>query len=369
MNSVSKTIKRLLIEEPYYGLFALGLNKSFSNEVASLGVCLNGINFQLLINKNYWYSLSDDYKLGCIKHELLHLVFYHLEMAHSFSNETKFNIAADAEVNQYINPQWLPNNVVNYRDFSNKPFAGTKYYYNLVPDNLTYIDYDDHTLWKKIENLSPEEKELVFSQLNYQIKTAAEECIKNTGNVPGELEMIIKKLLIIQPKVLDWKQLFRKFIGHTYNVLSKKSRRKKSRRFLNSFGIKKDKKSRALVAIDTSGSISNKEINEFFIEIERMYHSGVDIHILESDVNITREYNYRGKFPESIKGRGGTSFDDVISYYNNHIKNYEVLIFFTDGYGIISIKPYGKIIWVLSSQGNSTNLPGFKVQISKNENN
>ena len=50
---LEKVCKRLLIKEPFWGLFMLGLNKTYSNAVPTLGVRKCGIGVELLVNESY----------------------------------------------------------------------------------------------------------------------------------------------------------------------------------------------------------------------------------------------------------------------------------------------------------------------------
>jgi hypothetical protein len=68
--SLSKTAKDLMLKEPYYGFFLIMLNKLWSNKIPTAGVGKNGINYQLCINEEFWMGLSEDHKLGLLKHEL-----------------------------------------------------------------------------------------------------------------------------------------------------------------------------------------------------------------------------------------------------------------------------------------------------------
>lgn len=95
MQSVSKVCKALMIKEPFYGLFLLGLNKKYSTSLPTAGVYMEGINFALAINKTFWDNLSEDHKYGVLKHELLHLCFFHLLSRKSYGDMRLFNIAAD----------------------------------------------------------------------------------------------------------------------------------------------------------------------------------------------------------------------------------------------------------------------------------
>jgi len=69
--SLSKTAKDLMLMEPYYGFFLIMLNKLWNDKrVSTAGVSKNGINYQLCINEVFWESLTEEQRLGLIKHEL-----------------------------------------------------------------------------------------------------------------------------------------------------------------------------------------------------------------------------------------------------------------------------------------------------------
>ena len=95
MNTVFKSAKELMIKNPFYGLFLMSLGKSFSDKLDTAGVSAEGLGFKLEINKDFWYKLSENARIGLMMHELLHLAFFHLFLRKDFSNHVLFNIAAD----------------------------------------------------------------------------------------------------------------------------------------------------------------------------------------------------------------------------------------------------------------------------------
>ena len=46
MKLISDAIKKLMMEEPYYGLFASGLKKEYTDKIDTAGVCLDGIDYK-----------------------------------------------------------------------------------------------------------------------------------------------------------------------------------------------------------------------------------------------------------------------------------------------------------------------------------
>lgn len=115
--SLAKASKDLMWKEPFYGFFLIMLNKVWTLRVPTAGVSKNGINYQLSINEKFWDSLSENHKIGLLKHELLHIAYFHLSMYFNFPDKKLANIAMDMEINQYIDKCWLPGAEMTKEEF------------------------------------------------------------------------------------------------------------------------------------------------------------------------------------------------------------------------------------------------------------
>lgn len=69
-DDLAKASKTLIFKEPFYGLFLVGLNKTFRKDIPTAGVSKHGIGAQLAINPDFFNSLSEDHRIGLLKHEL-----------------------------------------------------------------------------------------------------------------------------------------------------------------------------------------------------------------------------------------------------------------------------------------------------------
>jgi predicted metal-dependent peptidase len=165
--------------------------------------------------------------------------------------------------------------------------------------------------------------------------------------------------------VFNWKAYFRRLLGSIYDVNIKSTRRKVSKRFEDAAGIQHKKKVSILVAIDTSGSVSNKELQDFFSEIDYVYKAGARVTIIQCDTRINKIEEYDGKNIPEIKGRGGTDFNPPVDYYVKHKKEYASLIYFTDGEAPLPTQHPQGMVWVISSQGLMQDFPGKAIQIPK----
>jgi predicted metal-dependent peptidase len=385
--SLSKISKDLMLKEPYYGFFLIMLNKVWRKDLPTAGVSKQNINYQLAINEEFWTSLSDDHKMGLLKHELLHIAFGHLVSFSSFSNKKLANVAMDMEINQYIEDSWLPEGgirIEDYEDLKLDKKAGCRYYYDQLLrlqdekdkngttgndamdkllDNVASGDIPDHSTWEEFDGMTDAEKKLIEKQVQKILQDAKEQTVKKRGTVPGEIEGLIVVEEFTAPK-FDWKGYLRRFTGVSTKVFTKKIRRKENRRYEDNPGLKIKMRQHMLLAIDTSGSVSDTELAEFMNEIHHIYKVGVDITVVQCDTSIKSIEPYKGKNEINVFGRGGTEFDPVLDYYNANLKKYTSLVYFTDGECYTSVKPKGKVLWVLSERsGMNEDLPGQIIKL------
>ena len=407
---VEKALKRLLIKNPFYGLFCLSLPKIVTTEVDTLCVRKKSLNFELCINPDFWSQHTDDEQIALLTHELSHIALQHIFIHESFPDKKLFNLAADLEVNSYI--ENLPESACLARDFGMHNEQGSKYYYEQLskqqnqqqqqqnpqggngqqsqqdnqgssnsPDNKgdekeQNTQYpgntpqgkkpiDDHDTWKTFQEMPDAAKQLMQNNVNSLIKRVAEQVEKQCGRIPAEFTEIVSKLREKKPEIFNWKAYFRRMLGSIYDVNIKSTRRKESKRFEGSAGIQHKKKVSILVAIDTSGSVSTKELQDFFSEIEYIYKAGARVTILECDARINKVVEYDGKHIPEVVGRGGTDFNPPVNYYIKHKKEYASLIYFTDGECSLPRKHPSGMVWVITSNGMHQDFPGKTIYIPK----
>ena len=379
---VAKTTKELILTEPFYGLFLIGINKKFTDQIPTAGVSKNGIGMQLTINPEFYTNLNDLHRLGLIKHELLHIAFGHLLMRDLYSNHKLFNIAADLEINQYIDSSKLPEGgllLSSFPELNLPKKAGTKVYYNLLEqaqDDGTSPSLDSlmnkmdgesqycHGTWDEFDELSEPDKKLLEKQVEHQLKDAAETTVKRQGNIPGEFKDIIERLFHVEPAKFDWKSYLKRFVGNSSVVYTKKLRRKYNKRYAANPGLKIKFKNHILVGVDTSGSVNNEELKEFFSELAHMSKTGHKITVAQCDTSLRTVEEFNPKKDWEIHGRGGTSFQPVIDHYNEK-GSYTALIYLTDGEAYPPDNCPNNTLWCLSSISDMNDeLPGQVIKLN-----
>ena len=422
--SLSRATKELMLKEPFYGLFLIMMNKVWRNDIDTAGVSKQGINTQLAINPIFWEALSSDYRVGILKHELLHIALQHLTLRDRYTHKKLFNIAADLEVNQYIDRGYLPGGnypskeeyekdtgifidsikarlesgelskekareeilripmralfLEDFAELNLEPKKGTDYYYRKILESMDQNGNSscqavnsalgkgnphpgqapwEHMTWEEFDSLSEAEKKMVQKQIDYQLQEIANQVQKSRGTIPGELKGYLDALNSEEPPKFDWRGYLRRFTGGSIKTYTKKTRRKPSKRFAGSPGLRVKPKKHILVGIDTSQSVSDDELAEIFHEIHHMYKTGAEVTVIQCDTAISNIAKYRKPEDGKIKvhGRQGTDFQPVIDYYNEHQRDYSCLIYLTDGEAPApSPKARGRMLWVLTSVSQET---------------
>jgi predicted metal-dependent peptidase len=404
---IAKHSKILMFKEPFYGLFLISLNKELNDIVSTACVAKDGINTKLVISPKFWETISDNVKVAVLKHELLHIAFKHLQMYDSYSEKELLNIAADLEINQYIEDSYK-DKTWDGLEITNAPWAamnlpvkaGTRKYYELLQQEIQNNPDGDvakfvqamkdangdgevreiilgdgtkvtvkasHEFWKQYEGMDEAEKKLMEKQIEHQLKDTAEQVMKQRGTVPGELKELIDSLYVSEEPVIDWRTYLRRFNGMASKVFTKKTRRKPNKRFYGNPALKIKQRKNTLVAVDTSGSVSKDDLKEFLSEIHHIWKTGTEVTVIECDASIGRVYEYKGKAEEAkeVTGRGGTSYEPVLEYLWDHKDKYQNLIYLTDGECSTKMTPCKPTLWVhCSGRRINDELPGAKVQIN-----
>ena len=415
LEEIAKTSIQLMLKEPFYGHFFSSILKDVSDQTDSVALSMSGKQMlKLLVNENYWNNdlksdnedVTKNLRYGSIKHQILHIVFKHLTRSSEFGNKKLFNIAADIATNQYINSDQLTFDAVrleDFPDFNLNRGQSLDYYYKRLKEELDGIEgggigdsedendenqnltdaqrkllelmnqenhkqLNQHNLWDEIQKLSSAERKILDAAINESImQSVARMKDRRYGNLPAGLQQYLDLLAESLKPNVNWRRILRIFAASSSRTRIKNTIRRPSKRYGTTPGIKIQRKQKILIAVDTSGSVDNEELKEFFGEIYHIWKQGAEIYVVECDTAIHNNYFYKGKAPEVVSGRGGTDFNAPLSYAND-IYNPDAVIYFTDGYAttphVVCRKP---LLWFITSAGLSEDswdyLPGRKVKM------
>jgi len=409
---IEKISAQLILKEAFYAHFFSGIIKNISETLPTLAVEARQGSITLHINPRFWDEVLKEqiFQYGGIKHEILHIVLLHIFRYKEFSHHGIFNVAADLVVNQLIDRRELIKEAVFLELFPElhlRPFESLNYYYerlhhlykqktkeeqacsgkegegseggegqgkpNISWENLKAFLQEDalsqqqHTLWKYFEGLSSAERDL----LEESIKQKIYEIIKRTrtkefGKLPAGLQTYLNEFEKSMLPTVNWRRLLRLFANNSAKTFIKNTLKRPSKRYGTTPGIKIKHRNKLLVAIDTSGSVVEEDLKEFFQEIYHIWRQGAEIMVVECDTVIHQNYYYKGHNPKVVKGGGGTDFNAPIEYANTKFKP-DAIIYFTDGYcDAPKVKSRFPVMWLLSTAGaKESDLKGFEGRILK----
>lgn len=366
-----------MLNEPFYGHYLASLQKqglagnnagNASDVKSALELRLHGIcDVALVCNVEQWQRLNPQQHVGALKHEALHLVLGHVFQRGYYADKPRFDLAADLVVNQYllaahILPHAITFEGVNqYFDMAGQPrlepFREVGYYYLALLSLSLQSAFSEqqlsqcqHPSWAEVYGQAQAQQGLLEQQLISKLENAAQrtELCHAIGSLPAAIVAILEQARLARNPVLNWRRALRLFANSSRRTSIKNTLRRPSKRYGTTPGIKIQPHQRLLVALDTSGSVDDEQLELFFVEVHHIWQAGAEITIVECDTEIKRQYRYQGTTPSNITGRGGTCFDMPIQWANQ--QQFDGTIYFTDGEASApTIKSRKPLLWLIHS--------------------
>jgi predicted metal-dependent peptidase len=348
--------------------------------------------WRLYYNPNWVKSLSVGDATGVLYHEVLHLVRLHSGRCLDIeANKDIWNIAADCEINDDLRDEakvsgdfTLPDDGT-FPDTYNLPlYKSAEEYYALLLDNGSNrfnrfseckvmsgmcgsgaggISQEFEDGEPSSENPGLTESEVKVSQL--RVALDIQEHVKTIGDVPSHIKELVS--LINDPPKVRWQSVLESIVRNiiTYKVGSHDfSFRKRSSRSTGRIIFPAMIKPTIRIAgiIDTSGSMSSKELERVIVEINSILKkvSPQNLEILSVDTEVHFKKSVSSVKQIELTGRGGT---DMVVGINAALKSSvkpDIIIVCTDGYTPWpDFKPRIPIIVCLTSNIDKTTVPSW----------
>lgn len=369
---LSKVVKDFMFDWPFYGHILMKMRRTITTDVERAAVSIDrdflGVN--LLINPDFWPTMTRKEQKAILHHEVLHIAFGHLQLGKRFPDQQLANIAMDLEINQFVDdlPDWTLS--IDRTPFKEKSFApkkGSKFYYDALSNEMQKDPEfkqqlqqmmqqgggSDHSKWTQYDDLSTAEQKMFDSQQEHDLKEAVNDTggPKSIGNLPGGLQRKLDDLFKEKPEVFNWKAWFRKYMGTILDIQRKKTPKRESKRFTGLPGLRTKKKIKIFVSIDVSGSVSMSELADVFEQIHHIWKAGAVIDCITWDTVIHDRFTYDGKLPKFVSGGGGSYIGIAIKEFNDKRKDYTAAIHFTDGHVYNDSPLVGRQLFIITSDG------------------
>ena len=174
---------------------------------------------------------------------------------------------------------------------------------------------------------------------------------KNQGVLPGALK---REFECLQLSRVDWRKELWRFVSRRQSDFSEFDQRHIHRgQYLEELSVDS---LAMVVAIDTSGSITPKQLGIFMRELAEIQqlHADVQIRLYYCDADVIGPYDLSAQQRVAPTGGGGTSFIPLFDAVADLslIEQPDCLVYFTDGYGDFPGKaPAYPTLWLLVDDG------------------
>lgn len=388
-------IYQIVRENPFIGGLLQELTFKFNNSIPTAAIGFNKTNqkYELLFNLDYFTKNTKEARIAILTHEILHFLHKHLFrwqlMDVKLEDRFLWNIAADMAINQYI--KGLPENCIDFKKFKQKdgsvfpPYLTMEQYYDLLQNNRDqeqkgkpqkgtkgengepqmgtgnegpnkeeldkYEPMDEHS-W---EELSDEEKERMAREAEKLVKRTIEKTAYSHSNIPGYAQDFLNELETFLRK-LNYKAILRAAIKKTVMSQDREHSWKRPNKRYGEFapGTSLSRVPKIHMYVDTSGSISHIELNEFLDVIDGFLKAGSKecrLVLWHTEPYFNKRYKLKQRVNINDLQSGGTDPDPTLELIKKSKPDLSIIL--TDGYfSPTNVKVTNDLIWIISKNGN-----------------
>lgn len=343
LQQLTRARTALILDQPFFGVLALRLKLVEDNTHKTLAV--NGR--QIFYNADFVAGLSPALTKSALAHEVFHCVYDHIGRRGG-RNPRKYNMAGDYVINAALKDSHFE---IGQDWLYNPAYAGmsSDEIYNLIPDG----DDDDDGDGPLDEVLDGDPSETEIEATDWKIATVqAAEAAKAVGKLPASLQRFVDELTT--PKV-DWKSVLQRFVTETSKNDYTWSRPNK--RFIEQGfflpTLHSESMGEVVVAIDTSGSITQDVLTAFASEIKAIIGSVrpscTHVVYCDSAINHVDTFDPNDELHFDMHGGGGTDFCPPFEYVAEYDIKPVCLVYLTDGYGCFPPPADYPVLWVMTT--------------------
>jgi len=347
----------LLLRHPFFGNLATRMKLIDASDWCAT-LATDGRNFYY--NNDFVNKLKPKEAEFGFAHEVLHNVFDHMGRR-DHRDPVLSNIAADYAANQILKDERIGEIPTFIKIFQDNKYRGMSYeqIYDDIYEKADKIDIgslgellDEHLDGDdegdgegedgdqegkgKRPKLTAEEKKAIRDEIKEAMVAAAQAA--GAGKVPAGIQRMISSFT--EPK-MDWRQMLRMNIQSILKSNFSFSRPNRKSQHCGAIlpGMMNEETIDVSVAIDMSGSISDKMAMDFLSEVKGIMDEYQDfkLDLWTFDTQVYGYQRFTGDTADEIlsykcQGGGGTDFDVNYEFMKNEGIEPKRFIMFTDGY-------------------------------------
>jgi len=356
---LAKAKTALVLEHPFVGTIALNLPFIITREVPTAATNGKYVKF----NPDFISTLTDEELKFLVAHECFHPMLEH-NYRRGERQGRRWNMAGDYVINKLLTDEHIgkmpKQGLLNDQIY--QAGGGTSDgIYNLLPDQ----DDDDGGGYgghgDPLDNCedapgSPAEKAQQQAEMKVKVAQAAQ-AAKMMGKLSANMQRLVDEVL--QPKV-DWRDVMQRFLVKART--DQRSFARFNRRFIAQGlylpSVSGEVMGEVVFAVDCSGSIDQRTINQFAAEITKVKDDLVParIHVMYFDSDISHVESYGPEDDLDIKphGGGGTDFAPVFAKIIELGIEPVAIVFLTDlCCNSFGEQPDAPVLWVTTDPGKA----------------
>lgn len=357
----------MLIKEPFFGSIALHMELKPDNEIEFCVTDGNTIKY----NPTYIESLSHDEATGLVAAQVMHAAMLH-PLRRNNREIKKWNKACDFATHSVLKNAGfvLPDKLQINSAYNGMP---AEHIYTLLPeepnggkgkqppppgagsggsDNSDKNGGVEDSKDSEGNGGSAASQKAAETDMKQRVAQAAH-VAKQAGKLPGEIERMLGELM--EP-VINWAEILRRFM--TEKAQDDFSWARGNRRFLAQGLYLPSRTSEGageiVVAIDTSGSIGQKELDEFASEVQGIIKDvrPSKLYVIYCDARINHVDTFAPEDDVFFKlhGGGGTDFRPPFDWLEENQIVPKCFVYLTDGYGPFPEEPEYPAMWAINNR-------------------
>ena len=356
---LAKAKTSLILGHPFFGAVALSMPFEFDESIPTAATNGKRIRF----NPEFVASLTDEELVFLVAHECAHPMLEH-NFRRGERNHKRWNVAADYVINQLLTNEKI-GRMPKVGLYNPGIFAAgnglSESIYNLLPDSDDGNGPGPGEPGGSLDDCEDGEgspAEVAQQQAEWKVKVAqAAQAAKMMGKLSAGLQRLVAEVL--QPKV-DWRTVMQRFLVRART--DQRSFARFNRRFLPQGlylpTVSGETMGPVVYAVDCSGSIDDRTINQFAAEIATAKEDLVPqaIHVLYFDSKVSHVESYSPEDDLFIKphGGGGTDFAPVFEKIVELDLNPVAIVFLTDlCCNSFGVQPDAPVLWVTTHKGTA----------------
>ena len=357
---LTKAKTALIIDHPFIGSLVLNMPMKADQSVQTAATDGKAI----LYNPDYLGPMTDNELVFVVAHEVFHGMLFH-NHRRGDRNPTKWNYAVDYVVNYLLVDEKIGsfryNEWLYDREIYHNGNGQAEQIYDLLPDMPDDGGKGSGSGQGPLDECNDAGStpaEIAEQEAQWSVKVAqAAQAAKMTGALSAGMERLVKEIL--HPKV-HWADVWRDFMEKAKT--DQRSWARPNRRFLSQGMYLPSSSGEALgevvVAIDCSGSISEREISQFAAEVNATKEDCRPrmLHVVYFDSSVSHHDTFEDDDELHVEphGGGGTAFSPIFEFIDEQGIDPAACAVLTDLYcSDFGDDPGYPVLWVSTSSKDS----------------